>query len=359
MSEGAELVIVDSYASCKEAIGRAEMCLSEGRRMIFLVPRPRLFEFLSRLDSPMVEVRALPTLDGASIKHPHSLCRMTVQLRAVRSVLKKLPPVERAYCFSIGFDLAPMMAVSYFSKRTNVFYSSYDGYFLEQEHYQLVHNLSSRAGAFLMSLLTRIPLVACRPRRPILRLPDQFIKGRLNIVTASEREKVLEAWENGGLRNSVAQSSSADVLWLYSDLPAYYDIDAKDASNIERTWEGIVGHVTSVIPRAQHAVKSHPMDAGPLPACFHGMEELPREVPLEFFAFRQVRLVIGVPSQAMLTFVPHPEISIISLNRLFHLPRQAQEHQEEFLTEWLNVSGRIHSPSSFSEFENIMSSLPK
>jgi hypothetical protein len=307
----------------------------------------------------MVDVRALPVLEGVSMTSPRSLCRMAVQLRAVRSVLKKLPRVENAYCFSIGFDLAPMMAVSFFSQRTNVFYSSYDGYFLDQEHYQLVHSWSARAGAILMSLLTRMPLAACRPRRSILRLRDQFIKRRLNIVAASERMKVLEACEGGGLRKTVAQSSVVEVLWLHSDLPEYYDLDAKDTSSIENAWKGIVDHVASVIPRPQHAVKSHPMDAAPLPAFFHGMEELPREVPLEFFAFRQVRLVIGVPSQAMLAFVPNPAISIISLNRLFHLPRQAQEHQEEFLTEWLNVSGKIHSPASSAEFVNILSSLPK
>ncbi len=331
-----EAHILTAFAPVREAVGRA---IPE-RGDVFLCSRQDIYDFLLPMVRQNARVILLPECYRPRILRADDWLKLLRRREEIKRTLHTLGPIGKFCVYGIGFDLASLIATAYLAKTIPGEFSSYDAYEHSPPHYQIVRDFKHRVIATALSAWLQTPLVFSRQDRPILRLGDDFVRGKLSVIDETNRDRALARFACSPHADALKSRCSCKILWLYDNLPAYYGLSEAQTERWFAIWKEALNAVRNHIPASQQAVKPHPDFTGPLPEIFSGIEELPRSVPIEFVEFPSARLVVGCNSLATLPFLAMPGCEVHLLTRLFDLPEHGVQQMEEILIKRILPAGR-------------------
>ena len=290
------IFLICSYACLKYAVSRAEIEITNGKQIKFIVFHFDIFKFIKPLETTCSGIAVefyenVDSANGLDLKAWRSTAR---QANIVRALAHTISRNSHVYFFDTGLTFGSIVFVAALPSDVVLLYNpEFEGRYRAERYIACSMGIRRRIKALLLTWICRAPLYFGREYSPMAILDEVFIKRRTH---PAPNENVNSS---GFLSSKLKRECLAEVLWLYEDMPNYYGEEMVPSNEFLTGWEQMLTAVKSSIPTFRHAVKIHPGDPLPPPNLFEGISELEQSIPLEFIDFPNLRLVVGSASTAM------------------------------------------------------------
>ena len=344
------LHLAGSFNCVQHVVAETQSALDQHSSVHIIAFSKDLFDFLRPLDNIGVKVEHADEISYPRLFFPDTWIRCH---REVRKFIKSRMTecrYDRVFAYGTGISLAEMAAVGILIRSKNLTLKPYDGFYEDSRFHTPAKGWKTKMFGKLISMICGVPIEMMRPWAPVPMIKERYLEENCAVIIKDREYDDHRNLKKSNCWEILSTTSVVKVLWLYEDYIEYYGKERIDQSVFEAIWTDAVKIISAFFPLEHQAVKVHPGFTKSLPVCFSGMEELDRKIPIEFFDFPGVKLVVGISSLAMKKFIGKEGITVIGILYLIGGDKLVVEEGEIILKAAINKNNEVSVVHSIDHF---------
>lgn len=326
-----------------------DTALESGRRCLVFTFHDRLYEFLLPLREFGVEIVRLPAALRFGLFRPWQWWAARRMIRAWNRRYFQGIRGARVHFYSVGYHLGLLGGIARLARANEMVFENLEVDYATGVYRDFCTAWIPRALGVVATWIVGVRIRYCRKQSPIPVLDEAFF-AQSGIRRLDKTAFPSPATQKGRCQDALFQSSDARVLWIYDENLTLTEGMRADVDTLKNLWRALVKRVTPLVPAKEQFVKYHPAMAEGRPDLFPGVPSGATKVPLEFFRFPRLKLVVGITSYAMNHFLGRSGVAVISVLALAEMDAALRAYYERVLATWVDPEGKLIRVKDLDEF---------